>query len=376
MAKTEKGISAPGSKPLLVHTSTGRTPEDMIELAESQIRDALDDKFMGDENKMKKQLENIFKQYDTTGNGELGYNEFECAMVRDLNLVGVRNALRALFDKYDTDYSDTMNFKEFTSAVLGKRADIDPNTKNIVQKVKNMLIERGGANGIRSMTVVLRRLDRNGNGRLDSEELKEGLEVYGIHPTKDEMRKILAYFDRDGDGSVNVTEFLRGLRGQMAKRRIKLVKQAFNLLDKTGDGEINMDDLIVAYDASQHPEVKAGRMKPEDVLDHFLETWDKSHDGIVTWTEFLDYYKDISVSIESDDYFELMMRNAWHISGGKGAAANTSCLRVLVLHQDGSQTVEEVQNDLGLNHTDKDAIFNRLVKQGVKDIKEISLGSA
>ena len=73
-----------------------------------------------------------------------------------------------------------------------------------------MLIERGGANGIRSMTVVLRRLDKNGNNRLDSDELKEGLEVYGIHPTKDEMRKILTYFDRDGDGSVNVTEFLPG----------------------------------------------------------------------------------------------------------------------------------------------------------------------
>ena len=96
----------------------------------------LDEKFMGDEIKMKKQLENIFKQYDTSGDGELGYDEFECAMIRDLNLVGVRNSLRALFDKYDTDYSDTMNFKEFTNAVLGKRVDIDPNTKDIVQKGK------------------------------------------------------------------------------------------------------------------------------------------------------------------------------------------------------------------------------------------------
>ena len=368
-------MSAPGAKPMLIHMGK-QSSDDAVELAENRIRDAVDEKFMGDENKMRKSLEKIFKQYDTSGNGELGYAEFECAMVKDLNMVGIRNSLRSLFDKYDVDYSDTMNFKEFTATILGKRADIDPNTKDIVQKVKNMLIERGGANGLRSMTVILRRLDKNGNKRLDQEELQQGLEVYGIHPTKDEMRKILTDFDRDGDGSISVTEFMRGLRGRMAKRRVKLVKQAFALLDKTGDGEINMDDIIEAYDASQHPEVKAGRMKPEEVLGHFLDTWDKSQDGVVTWTEFLDYYKDISVGIDQDDYFELMMRNAWHMSGGEGVAANTSCLRVLVLHQDGSQTVEEVKNDLGLNHTDKDAIYDRLVKQGIKDIKEISLGTA
>ena len=42
------------------------------------------------------------------------------------------------------------------------------------------------------------------------------------------------------------------------------------------------------------------------------------------------------------------MRNAWHISGGEGASANTTCMRVLVTHADGSQTVEEVENDLGI----------------------------
>ncbi len=45
----------------------------------------------------------------------------------------------------------------------------------------------------------------------------------------------------------------------------------------------------------------------------------------------------MSASVDDDDYFELVIRNAWHISGGEGWCANTTCKRVLVLHEDGSQ---------------------------------------
>jgi len=71
-------------------------------------------------------------------------------------------------------------------------------------------------------------------------------------------------------------------------------------------------------------------------------------DGVVTRTEFHRYYSNVSASIDDDEYFELMIRNAWHISGGKGVAENTSNLRVLVTHEDGHQSVEEVHNDLSL----------------------------
>ena len=35
---------------------------------------------------------------------------------------------------------------------------------------------------------------------------------------------------------------------------------------------------------------------------------------------YQDYYANISASVDDDDNFELIIRNAWHISGGKGAA--------------------------------------------------------
>ena len=86
----------------------------------------------------------------------------------------------------------------------------------------------------------------------------------------------------------------------------------------------------------------------------FMSVWETHKaDGIVTIEEFEDYYKDLSASIDRDDYFELMIRNAWHIAGGEGWSANTTVKRVLKTNLDGSQEVVMVENDLDNKGTGK-----------------------
>ncbi|KAJ1420826.1 hypothetical protein B484DRAFT_452933, partial [Ochromonadaceae sp. CCMP2298] len=103
------------------------------------------------------------------------------------------------------------------------------------------------------------------------------------------------------------------------------------------------------------------------VLTEFLSTFEVGGikgDGIVTRKEFANYYANLSASIDNDEYFELMMRNAWHLGGGKGAAANTSNLRVLVTRSSGVEEVVMVQDDLGLDPADVGAIYARMRTQG------------
>ena len=138
-------------------------------------------------------------------------------------------------------------------------------------------------------------------------------------------------------------------------------------MDKTGDGQVTIEDLSGVYDVSLNPDVVAGKVTEEEALRKFLDAFDsKDKDGIVTQKEFKDYYRNIGASIDSDDYFELMIRNAWHISGGKGAYANTTCRRVLVTHTDGRQTVEEITDDLGIAPDDIKMMKRNLLKRGIK----------
>ena len=71
-----------------------------------------------------------------------------------------------------------------------------------------------------------------------------------------------------------------------------------------------------------------------------------------------------------------MNRNAWHISGGEGQAANTANRRVLVTRSDGSQCVEEIQSDLGLKRGDTAGMMARLNAQGVSAATASALGTA
>jgi len=159
------------------------------------------------------------------------------------------------------------------------------------------------------------------------------------------------------------------------------VHKAFEIIDDDGNGFVEPSDIVDKYSADKHPDVISGDKTPEEVMREFLDTFDVGgeKDGKVTRNEFENYYKNISSSIDNDDYFELMMRNAWHISGGEGWAANSSNKRVLVTDRNGKQYVAEIENDLGLDlipvEKRKDEMMKRLRKQGL-DVANIDTGGS
>jgi Ca2+-binding EF-hand superfamily protein len=195
---------------------------------------------------------------------------------------------------------------------------------------------------------------------------RNGLRDYGIDLNQRELDDVFMMFDRDRNGFVDVDEFFIGIKGDLNDRRKKLIRMAFDTLDTDRSGFITVDEMNEKYDVSCNPEVQQGKKTPDEAMQEFMTQWDRlDGDGMVSVEEFEDYYKGVSSSIDGDDYFELMIRNAWRIAGGTGACANTANKRVLVTNKDGSQRVVTVNNELGMKGGDVDAVRNRLAQQGI-----------
>jgi Ca2+-binding EF-hand superfamily protein len=321
-------------------------------------------------------------RWDVTNRGLVSYYGFSQSIL-PLKLRVDKKSLDAVFQQYQKGQTGYMDTQAFFESLYGQNSRTQskpqvskdhPTVQQAFKDFRAAVARRGGLNGMRSLGRAFRIYDSNGDGTLSPAELKAGLQNFGLSLPATTLTMVIDAADKSRDGKIEYGEFIRTLRGGMNDKRKALVGMAFNQLDRDGSGIVDMVDMKAAYNPLSHPYVKAGRMTAQQALRDFMLQWDTvERDGKITPNEFVEYYEDLSASVDRDDYFELMIRNAWHISGGKGAAANTSNLRVLVVHTDGTQTVECILNDLGLPDKEPDTLKAALAKQGVTDILRVEI---
>lgn len=95
------------------------------------------------------------------------------------------------------------------SQLYGVGLNIEVNRIN--DNFKMQIAKRGGLE-IRNLGVIFRRMDVNGNKKLDFEEFTEALNTFGLFPAVIEIQALFKAYDVDDDGNINFEEFLRGLR--------------------------------------------------------------------------------------------------------------------------------------------------------------------
>eukprot|EP00752_Nemacystus_decipiens_P010992 g9769.t1 len=251
------------------------------------------------------------------------------------------------------------------SSVFAETSAVPADLTSLLLGLKTSL-KAHGATGIFGLARRFRISDDDRSGCISFHEFQVCMRDAHMGWTEDELKNVFEHFDADGSGSINYDEFLFAVSGELNERRSQVILEAFEAMDKDKSGAVNAADLKGAYDVSQHPGVVSKRLTEEEVMEDFISTFEgEIKDGKVTPEEWCRYYALLSAGMSSDDEFELMMRNAWHLPGGVGAMANTTARRVLATRADGTQTVEEVKGAAGMGAADKKAILNSLRAQGL-----------
>jgi len=175
-------------------------------------------------------------------------------------------------------------------------------------RVKQVFHERGAFAG-RALARVVRNFD-DGDGNINKSELRDGMQTYlGFDMVNQDFDHVWRYFDKDDSDHISVDEFLHGIRGNLNKHRLQAVEEAFEKIDRDSGGFISINELEALYDVTHHPAVVSGEWTRKEALQDFLAQWDANADGEVSKQEFVDYFKDVSLSLKHNHEFIKAMRN-------------------------------------------------------------------
>jgi Ca2+-binding EF-hand superfamily protein len=260
------------------------------------------------------EISQLFSQFNPNKDGLLDYKEFVSNLYSNKSITSKKQPPTSTQPQppNEKEIQNNLNKKEFLSQ--------DP-VEQILNQIREKLAYRG-IEGVCSIARNFRIVDENNTQTIDFNEFKKCCKDFQFGLNDNQIQMAFVSFDRDNTGEIDYDEFLRTIRGEMNDFRKNLVNQAFNKLDINGNGEISFDEIQTKYNAKNHPEVLSGKKTEEQVLKEFMDTFQDTYnylcgtetDNIITLEEFMEYYENVSMTIDNDEYFEIMLANGWNLN--------------------------------------------------------------
>ena len=198
------------------------------------------------------------------------------------------------------------------------------NYEDIMAHLRNNLVQRG-PRGLMSIRRTFMLIDENSDKRIQFSEFEKMFKRYRFNLSQTEINNLFNYFDKDGSGYIDYGEFIGGILGDLSKFRKDILKQVFDKIDKDETGTITVGQLREAYNPKEHPLVRQGKRSEDEILGDFIDSLEyhfsllneKNDENVdvndikIDFDEFCDFYKTISLSVEDDKYFEIMVMSEW-----------------------------------------------------------------
>ncbi|KAK3093112.1 hypothetical protein FSP39_011207 [Pinctada imbricata] len=247
------------------------------------------------------EIEAMVQEMDADGSGEIDFPEFVTMMAKKMMEGDLENEIREAFTLFDTDRSGSITKDELYNVIMNHGHKFtDEEAKQLISEadkdgdgrvnyegmvyvgytVGNAFIPSGVAP--RRDEKFFNKIDTDGNGKLDPNEIRTLLQSLNQNPTEGDVQQLIENYDKNGNGVMEFEEFvdfLDGYKKDPCTIRNEL-RDAFKVLDQNKDGKVSALELKTVM-------TMLGEQLTEDQANEMISQADKDGDGQVDYEEFV-----------------------------------------------------------------------------------------
>lgn len=161
------------------------------------------------------------------------------------------------------------------------------NTNKLKKAVLTYIASRLKDQDVQNLKDIFNTLDKNKDGTLTLDEMKEGIEKLKNENIEMDIEGIFKSIDTDHSGKIDYTEFLAASMDKKTYLREERLSEAFQMLDRDSSGKISKDEIKKA-------------LKLDDVDDKtlakYIQEYDLDGDGEIDYNEFLNMMGKVAIN--------------------------------------------------------------------------------
>eukprot|EP00928_Gymnodinium_smaydae_P029352 TRINITY_DN22129_c0_g1_i1.p1 TRINITY_DN22129_c0_g1~~TRINITY_DN22129_c0_g1_i1.p1 ORF type:complete len:584 (+),score=173.84 TRINITY_DN22129_c0_g1_i1:138-1889(+) len=131
---------------------------------------------------------------------------------------------------------------------------------------------------------VFESIDRDGNGYVTVEELRQVFVKVGVNVPQD-LTMLMKGSGTDGNDTIEYTEFIAAAMDKKAILKEDVVWEAFKIFDQDGNGTVTKTELLKILTGRTSDKIR--RLHGDKAIDTFLEEYDTTGDDVIDFDEFM-----------------------------------------------------------------------------------------
>ena len=274
-------------------------------------------------------------------------------LIKKENEILIKEEINPEIEEYNTKNKKIYNFNTFNSKIKENESLV---------KFRKLLVSLG-TKSIFRFQKMLSIYDRDNSGFISFDNFYTIFQSNYIDIPLVDIKSIFGLFDNNNNEKqinsaseykIKYDLLLKSIIGNISIKRRALIQKVFDSFNKDKNGKILISDMKNRFNPSRHPDVLKGSKTENKILGEFLdfleifrEYYNNLHGGYtfnMGFQEFLEFYSEISLSIEDDKDFENLLINCWDLELIEQKDKMNDNNKEQIDNIEGNNTYKKVQN--------------------------------